>query len=157
MEELSSTKPVPGAKEVGDHWYRERYTYTDDPQLKMVQLTIFTLTMVWKQYTFSEGYTSNFECWCFHEPVMCGMILSYDVQWQWVGQPHNWYTCNHYIPRKPRGCDGRGDKTYHPPGWWLCLPSTWSPELLGPGKGTKLRPNQVRTFGDNSRTWTWMA
>ena len=25
-------------------------------------------------------------------------------------------------------------------------PSNWSPELLGPGKGTKLRPNWVCTF-----------
>ena len=65
-------------------------------------LQFFTLTMVWKQYTFNEGYTSNFECWCFHAPVMRGMMLSYDVvQWQWVGQPHSWYTCNYCIPRKP--------------------------------------------------------
>ena len=26
-------------------------------------------------------------------------------------------------------------------------PSTWSPELLGPGKGTKHRPNQVCASG----------
>ena len=102
MEKVSSTKAVPGVKEVGDHWSRETYTHTDDPQLMMVPLTIFTLTIVWKQYTFNEGYTSNFKCWCFHEPVMRGIMLSYDVvQWQWVGQPHSWYTCNYCMPRKP--------------------------------------------------------
>ena len=41
MEKLSSTKAVPGVKEVGDHWSRETYTHADDPQLMMVQLTIF--------------------------------------------------------------------------------------------------------------------
>ena len=31
-------------------------------------------------------------------------------------------------------------------------PSTWSPELLGPGKGTKCRPNGVCPFVDYLRT-----
>ena len=31
-------------------------------------------------------------------------------------------------------------KTHSPPGT-VRSPSTWSPELLGPGKGTKRRPN----------------
>ena len=34
-----------------------------------------------------------------------------------------------------------GDKSQRP-----CSPSTWSPELLGPWKGTKRRPNRVCTF-----------
>ena len=32
------------------------------------------------------------------------------------------------------------------------LPSNWSPELLGPGKGTKCRPNRVCTFVEYPRT-----
>ena len=31
-------------------------------------------------------------------------------------------------------------------------PSTWSPELLGPGKGTKHRPNQICAFVEYPRT-----
>ena len=31
----------------------------------------------------------------------------------------------------------------------VCSPSTWSPELLGPGKGTKRRPNRVCAFVEN--------
>ena len=34
----------------------------------------------------------------------------------------------------------------------VCLPSTWSPELLGPGKGTKLRPDRVCVFVEYLRT-----
>ena len=34
----------------------------------------------------------------------------------------------------------------------LRLPSTWSLELLGPGKGTKRRPNQVCAFVEYPRT-----
>ena len=37
------------------------------------------------------------------------------------------------------------------------LPSTWLPELLGPGKGTKRRPNWVCAFAEYPRTWTWAA
>ena len=41
-------------------------------------------------------------------------------------------------PRKPSGRDGGGDKSKR-----LCLPSTWSPELCGPGKGTtQAQPSQ---------------
>ena len=36
-------------------------------------------------------------------------------------------------------------------------PSTWSPELLGPGKGTKHMPNRVFAFVEYLRTWTWAA
>ena len=35
--------------------------------------------------------------------------------------------------------------------------STWSPELLGPGKGTKHWPNWVCAFVEYPRTWTWVA
>ena len=34
----------------------------------------------------------------------------------------------------------------------VCLPSTWSPELLRPGKGTKRRSNQVCDFVEYPRT-----
>ena len=34
----------------------------------------------------------------------------------------------------------------------VCSPSTWSPELLGPGKGIKLRPNRVCVFVEYPRT-----
>ena len=37
------------------------------------------------------------------------------------------------------------------------LPSTWSPELLGPRKGTKRRPNRVCALAEYLRTWTWVA
>ena len=39
-------------------------------------------------------------------------------------------------PSKSSGWDGGVDKTHHTWGA-LCSLSTWSPELLGPGKGTK--------------------
>ena len=38
--------------------------------------------------------------------------------------------------RKPSSWDQGGDKTHHTPGT-VHFPSTWSPELLGHGKGTK--------------------
>ena len=37
--------------------------------------------------------------------------------------------------RKPSNRDGGGNKSQR-----LCSPNTWSPELLGPGKGIKRRP-----------------
>ena len=49
--------------------------------------------------------------------------------------------CAGCTPRKPSGRDGGGDKPQR-----LCSPNTSSPELLGPGKGTKRRPNQVCAF-----------
>ena len=49
-----------------------------------------------------------------------------------------WHTC--CAPRKPNGWDGEAIRhTIHLRR--VCLPSTWLPELLGPGKLTKLRPN----------------
>ena len=46
------------------------------------------------------------------------------------------YSCD--APRS--GQDRGGDKTHSPAGT-ACSPSTWSPELLRPGKGTKRRPS----------------
>ena len=46
--------------------------------------------------------------------------------------------CTHCTPRKPSGRDRGGDKLQQPR-----LPNTSSSELLGPGKGTKHRPNRV--------------
>ena len=53
--------------------------------------------------------------------------------------------CSHCTPRKPNGWDQGGDKVHRPPGT-VHSPSTWSPELLGPGKSTKHRPNEVCAF-----------
>ena len=47
-------------------------------------------------------------------------------------------------------------KTHSPPGTVQSL-STWSPELLGHGKGTKYTPNQVCAVVEYLRTWTWAA
>ena len=44
--------------------------------------------------------------------------------------------CAHCTPRKLSSRDKGGNKSQQPH-----LPSTWSPELLEPGKGTKCRPN----------------
>ena len=52
---------------------------------------------------------------------------------------------SHCTPRKLSGWEGGGDKTHRPPGRG-CSPSTWSPELLRPGKGTKRRPNRACAF-----------
>ena len=48
-------------------------------------------------------------------------------------------------PRKLSGWDWGGDKAHHTPGI-VHSPSTWLPELPGPEKGTKCRPNQVCAF-----------
>ena len=53
-------------------------------------------------------------------------------------------------PRKPRDWDQGGDKMHRPSGN-VHSPSTWSPELFGPGKGKKLRPNQVCAFVEYPR------
>ena len=37
----------------------------------------------------------------------------------------------------------------HRPIWGVCSPSTWLPELLRPGKGTKCRPSQVCGLPEN--------
>ena len=39
-------------------------------------------------------------------------------------------------------------RIHGPPGT-LCSPSTWSSELLGPGKGTKCMPNQVCALAEH--------
>ena len=59
--------------------------------------------------------------------------------------------CSCCTPRKPRGWDQGGDKMHCPPGR-VHSPNTWSPELLGPGKGTKHLPNQVCAFVAYLRT-----
>ena len=49
--------------------------------------------------------------------------------------------CTGCTPRKPSSRDGEGDKLQQ-----LRSPSTWSSELLGPGKATKCRPNRFCAF-----------
>ena len=44
--------------------------------------------------------------------------------------------CSHSAPGKLRGPAGEVIKIHGPPGT-VCSPSTWSPELLGLGQGTK--------------------
>ena len=51
---------------------------------------------------------------------------------------------------KPSSWDRRGDKIHSPSG--ETTTSTWSPELLEPGKGTKHKPNWVHAFVEYSRT-----
>ena len=60
--------------------------------------------------------------------------------------------CACCTPRKPSSSDRGSDKSQRPPS-----PNTQSPELLGPGKGTKWRPNWVCTSEDYLSTWTWAA
>ena len=56
--------------------------------------------------------------------------------------------CAGCTPRKPSSRDVGGDKLQQPH-----LPNTSSPELLGPGKGTKRRPNRVCTSEDYPSAW----
>ena len=48
--------------------------------------------------------------------------------------------CSHGAPRKPQARTREVIKIHGPPGT-VHLPRTWSPELLGPGKGTKCTLN----------------
>ena len=57
--------------------------------------------------------------------------------------------CSHCTPRKLSTWDQGGDKMHL---GRVRSPSTWSVELLGPGKGKKLRPNRVCAFVDYLRT-----
>ena len=83
-----------------------------------------------------------------------------DIRWEGHSQrlaPQKRHTshlrrCTSCTPRKPSGWDGGGDKLQQPRS-----PSTWSPELLRPGKSTKLRPNQVCAFVEYPSTWIWPA
>ena len=45
----------------------------------------------------------------------------------------------------------------HTPSGTVRSPNTWSPELLGPGKGKKRTPNQVCALVEYPRIWTWAA
>ena len=59
--------------------------------------------------------------------------------------------CSHCAHRKPTGWDQGGDKTHRPPGT-VCSPSTWSPELLRPGKGTNRMRSRICVFVEYLRT-----
>ena len=65
-----------------------------------------------------------------------------------------WCFCS--APRKPSSWDWGSDKMHRTPGM-VHSPSTWSPELLRPGKSTKHRSNWVCAFVEYPRTWTWAA
>ena len=64
--------------------------------------------------------------------------------------------CSRCAPGKLSSWDGGGDRTHSPPGA-VRSPSSWLPELLGPGKGTKHRPSRVCAPVEYPRTWTWAA
>ena len=55
---------------------------------------------------------------------------------------HTWDSALAVHPGNQAAVTGKVIKTYRPSGT-VCSPSTWSPELLGPGKGTKHGPNWV--------------
>ena len=55
--------------------------------------------------------------------------------------------CTGCTPRKLSGRDEGGSNSQRPHS-----PSTWSPELLRPGKGTKRRPSRVCAFVEYPRT-----
>ena len=59
--------------------------------------------------------------------------------------------CSHSTPGKLSSWDREVIKTHSPPGT-VSSPSTWSPELLRPRKGTKCTPNQVCAFVEYPRT-----
>ena len=69
---------------------------------------------------------------------------------------HTWEGCTHCHPGNPAAGTGEVIRCTLYLGR-LCSPSAWSPELLGPGKDTKRRPNRVCAFVEYPRTWTWLA
>ena len=72
-----------------------------------------------------------------------------DTQHTWEGAP---------IVHPENQVVGKGEGTSCILNWGqLHVPSTWSPELLGPGTGAKRRPNQVCAFVEYLKTWTWVA
>ena len=56
------------------------------------------------------------------------------------------------VPHPGKRVAGTGEviKIHSPPGT-VCSPSTWSPELLRPGKGTKRTPNRVCALAEYPR------
>ena len=59
--------------------------------------------------------------------------------------------CSPGAPGKLSGQTREVIKTHGLPGT-VRLPSTWLPEVLGPGKGTERVPNQVCAFVEYPRT-----
>ena len=58
--------------------------------------------------------------------------------------------CSRATPRKAVARTDEVIKIHGPPGT-VCSPSTWSPELLRPGKDTKHTPNQVCALAEYLR------
>ena len=89
--------------------------------------------------------------------LQAGFVANQDFSGFWTGDIHregrsqrsapqerhtaHLRRCTHCTPRKPSGRDAGGDKSQQ-----QRSASTWSPELLGLGKGTKRRLNQVCAF-----------
>ena len=69
--------------------------------------------------------------------LQAGSVANQDFLGFWTVNIHL-RRCAGCTPRKLTVRDGGGDKSQQPR-----LLNTWSPELLGPRKGTKRRPNRV--------------
>ena len=79
--------------------------------------------------------------------------------WDQLPRGDTWHTWGGALPAHPweqAARTGEAIKMQGPPGT-VHLPSTWSPELLGPGKGTKRMSNQACALVEYLRTWTWVA
>ena len=72
------------------------------------------------------------------------------------GTQHNWDGALMVHPGNWVAGTGEVIKMLGTPGT-VCSPNTWSSELLGPGKGTKHRPNRLCALVEYPRTWTWAA
>ena len=79
--------------------------------------------------------------------------------WYQLPRGHIWRTWDDALTAHPGNQAARAGeviKMYSLPGI-VHSPSTWSPELLRPGKGTKCTPNWVCALAEYLRTWTWAA
>ena len=72
-------------------------------------------------------------------------------------QTHGTPEAAHALRTREAARLGRGgDRTHSPPGE-TALAAHLAAWVLGPGKGTKRRPDRVRAFAESPRTWTWAA
>ena len=63
--------------------------------------------------------------------------------------------CSRCAPRRQSGWAQGGDTTHRTP-WRVRWPSTWSPALLGPGKGTECRPKCVPLWSTREPEAEWL-
>ena len=77
--------------------------------------------------------------------------------WDQLPRGDTWHSGDGALTTQPGNqVAGTGEviKRHDPPGP-VCSASTWSPELLRPGKGPKHTPNWVCVLAKYPRTWTW--